>query len=106
AVRGVAAQLAQAALLELVEQSDQLAAVVAERVGDRSLRLVRSLAKGNQDGVVVWVESDLLVGGHRPLLRREAEPLEQERRRSDELPRQPGDHDRGGAFRTCDSHVK
>jgi hypothetical protein len=44
AVGRVAAALDEAALLELVEQPDQLSAVVAERVGDRALRLARALA--------------------------------------------------------------
>ena len=41
----VAPALDEALLLELVEQPDELAAVVAERVGDRALRLVRALVE-------------------------------------------------------------
>src|SRR5439155_16788086 len=42
AVVRIATALDQPALLELVEESDQLAPVVAQRVGDRALRLSRS----------------------------------------------------------------
>ena len=45
AVVRVAAPLDEALLLELVEQADELAAVVAERVGDRALRLARALVE-------------------------------------------------------------
>ena len=53
AVARVAAALDEALLLELVEQADELAPVVAERVGDRALRLARALVEREQDGVVV-----------------------------------------------------
>src|SRR5947207_1438497 len=43
AIGGVAAPFDQTGLLELVEQADQLALVVAESVGDRALRLTRPL---------------------------------------------------------------
>ena len=56
AVVRVAAALDEALLLELVEEADELAAVVAERVGDRALRLVRALVEREQDRVVVRVE--------------------------------------------------
>ena len=42
-VRGVALALDQSLLLELVEEPDEPAAVVAERVGDRRLRLAGAL---------------------------------------------------------------
>ena len=52
-VIGISAALDQPSLLELVEQTDQLAAVVAERVGDRTLRLARALVeheRGSRSG--------------------------------------------------------
>jgi len=48
AVVGIAAALDQALLLELVEEADEPAAVVAERVGDRRLRLRRALLEDGQ----------------------------------------------------------
>jgi hypothetical protein len=58
--RWVAPALDEPALLELVQQSDQLAAVVAERVGDRALRLCVSPREHEQDRVVVRVQAGLL----------------------------------------------
>src|SRR5919197_5536966 len=49
----VAVPLDQAALLERVEQADELAAVDAERVCDRRLRLAVALAEEGQYAVVV-----------------------------------------------------
>ena len=89
AVVGVALPLHEPLLLELVQEADELAAVVAERVGDRALRLARALVEHQHHGVVVRVEPGLLVGGHRSFLGREAEPLEQEGRRGHELRRNP-----------------
>src|SRR5512133_2859828 len=85
AVIRVALPLDQAALLELVEQADELAAVVAEGVGDRALRLVRPLVERDQDPVVVRVEAFLLVCLHPTLFRGEAQSLEQECAGSDQL---------------------
>ena len=48
AVVRVAAALDEALLLELVEEPDELAAVVAERVGDRALRLARALVEAGR----------------------------------------------------------
>src|SRR2546429_740404 len=53
AVLGIATALDEPLLLELVEQADELAAVVAQRVGDRSLRLGRPLIEHEQDRVVI-----------------------------------------------------
>jgi hypothetical protein len=86
----IAASLDEPALLELVEQADELAAVVAERVRDRPLGLARALVEHGQDGVVIRVEAGPLVRRDRALLRCEAEPLEQERGRRDELLRELG----------------
>ena len=44
-------------VLELVEQPDELALVVAERVGDRALRLARALVEHGEDRVVVRVQA-------------------------------------------------
>ena len=49
AVLRVALALDEASLLELVEQPDELPAVVAERVGDRALRLVRPSSSSDED---------------------------------------------------------
>ena len=72
-------------LLQLVEQSDQLTTVVAQRVGDRTLRLERALAEHEEDGEVVGVKPRLLVCLQRPLLGCEPEALQQEGGRRDEL---------------------
>ena len=61
AVVRVAAALDEPLLLELVEQPDELAPVVAERVGDRALRLGRALVEQGEDGVVVRVQPGCLV---------------------------------------------
>ena len=74
-------------LLELVEQADELAAVVAERVGDRALRLARSFVEDGEHRVVVRVRGPARsYASSDRSLRGQAEPLEQERRRRDELP--------------------
>ena len=90
AVVGIAAPFDQPALLELVEQPHQLAAVVPEGVGDRSLRFAGALVEHEHHGVVVRMQARLLVRPHGALLGGEAEALEEERRRGDELGRQPG----------------
>ena len=66
--------------LELVEQADELTAVVAERVGDRALRLARPFVEHGQDRVVVRMKAELLVGRERPFLGGHPEALEQEER--------------------------
>src|ERR671934_667540 len=102
----VAPALDETALFELVEQADELAAVVAKGVGDRPLRLVRPLVERDQDRVVIGVKAGLLVGRHRLLFRRIAEPLQQERRGGDELLGEPRYRKRSRELRGCDSHVK
>jgi len=89
AVVRIAAALDEALLLELVEQADELAAVVAEGVGDRALGRVRALVERDQDRVVVRVEPELVVRLRRALLRGVAEPFEEEGRGRDELPGEP-----------------
>ena len=56
AVRRVALALDQPAVLQLVEEPDELAAVVAERVRDRPLRLAGALVEDSQHGVVIRVQ--------------------------------------------------
>ena len=55
AVVRVAAPLDEPTLLEFVQQPDQLAAVVAQRVRDRALRLGRAFAEHEEDRIVVRV---------------------------------------------------
>ena len=78
AVVGIATALDQPLLLELIEQAHKLAAVVAQRVGDRALRLGRPLVEHEQDRVVIRMESSPLVGLHRPFFRGESQLLDQE----------------------------
>jgi hypothetical protein len=85
AVGGIAAALDEPGLLQLVQESDELALVVAERVGDRPLRRELPLVEDGQDRVVVRVDPGLVVRGERALLRRHPELLEQEQGRGDEL---------------------
>ena len=85
AVVGIAAPLDEAALLELVEEPDELAAVVAERVGDRPLRLAGALLEEREHRVLLRAGADgveRLVG---PFLDGEAEPLQQIRRAGEQL---------------------
>jgi EmrB/QacA subfamily drug resistance transporter len=89
-VLGIAPPLDELLLLELVEKADERSAVVAERVGDRSLCLRRTLVEQGEDRVVIRAQAGLLVFVERTLLRGEAEPLEQEEARGDELRRQAG----------------
>jgi hypothetical protein len=100
AVVRVALSLDETMLLELVQQPDQLAAVVAERVGDRALRLAGALVEHEQHTEVVRVEARLLVGGHPAFLGGEAQPLEQERGRGHELCGEP----LGRSLRSGDVH--
>ena len=88
AVVRVALALDELLLLELVEQPDERAAVVAEAVGDLRLRLGSAALEQGEDRVVVRAEPEALVLVERPALRGEAEPLEQEEARGDELRRQ------------------
>jgi hypothetical protein len=72
-----------ALLLELVQEADERAPVVAERVRDRGLRLGQARVEQREDRVVVRVEALLLVHLLRPALGGEAEALEQEETRRD-----------------------
>ena len=92
AVAGVAAPLDQALLLELVEQADELAAVVAERVGDRALRLARALVERRR-GSAWWYgwSPACSYASIALLLRGDAEPLEQERASRRRAPPGSGD---------------
>jgi hypothetical protein len=85
AIVGVAPSLDEPLAFQIVEHSDELPAVVAQRIGDGALRLVRVLDQRDEDGVVVRVEARALVCLERSLLGGEAEALQQERRGSEEL---------------------
>ena len=105
-VVGIATALDKPALLELVEQPDQLPAVITERVGDRALVLARPFAEHDQDRVVVRVKARLLVRLHRPLLGRKAEALEQESGRRDELLGKPRNRCGGRCGEACSAHAR
>ena len=62
AVDRIALALDEAGLLELVQQADEPAAVVAERVGDRGLGAAGALVEQGQHRVVVRARADGLVG--------------------------------------------
>ena len=91
----ISTALDQLLLLELVEQSDQLATVVAQRVGDRTLRLERALAEHKEDRVVVGVKACLFVRLQRPLLGGETEAFQQKGGRREELLRKLDNRRRG-----------
>jgi hypothetical protein len=93
----------EAALLELVEEPDQLAAVVAEGVGDLALRLWCTLADDEENRMVIRVQPLCFVGFERALLDGKAQALQQERRRPDELIGQLRRRPRGWG---CDIHAK
>src|SRR5919204_4967225 len=104
-VLGIALSLEQTTLLELVEEADELAPVVPERVRDRALRLARAFAQDEQDRVVVRVQSGRLVRRHAAVLGRKAEALEQEGGGGHQLLRQPGGRrKRRGRLRSGDAH--
>src|SRR2546421_12705104 len=75
AVRLIAATLDQSALFQLVQQPDELPAVVTERICDRALRLVWVLLERDEDRVMGRAETGALVFAHRLLLRGAGEPL-------------------------------
>ena len=78
AVGGVALALDQAVLLELVEQPDEVATVVTERVRDVPLGLRRAFLQHREYRVMLGIEPGRLEGTVRAILDREAQPLEQE----------------------------
>src|SRR5207244_6133624 len=85
AVVGIATPLDQSALLQPVEQPDQLAAVEPQRVGDRRLHLPRALLEQREHTEVIRREPLLGELGDRPGLERIAEAPEQEDRAGDQL---------------------
>src|SRR5438477_2955722 len=89
-VVGVALALDEALLLELVEEPDERPAVVAQCVGDRRLRLGHTFVEQRENRVVVRIQALLLVDLERAALGGEAEPLEQEDVRRDQLGRKAG----------------
>jgi len=94
AVFRVALSHHQVALLELVQQSHDVASVVAERVGDRRLRLARVLLEQRQHGEVERAEPGALECAVRVILGREAESLQQEGRAREQLLGRAGHHRR------------
>src|SRR4051794_23520437 len=84
-VVGIALALEEALLLELVEQADERAAVVAERVGDRRLGLGHALVEQRENCVVIRAQTRLLVLVEGVLLGAEAKPLEQDEARRAKL---------------------
>src|SRR5207249_2848142 len=100
----------QPGFLELVEKADQPAPVIAERVGNRRLRLDRVLVQNCKDGVVVRALACCLEGLERAGLYRVAEPLEQETRAAHQLERrthaQLHDRTRARRARGCCHGVK
>src|SRR5919202_6420414 len=89
-IAGVAAAFDEATLLELIEPADELPPVVPESIGDGTLRLPRTFVEDGKHSVVVGMQPRSLVRLHRLILGGEAEPLQQECRRSDELLREAG----------------
>src|SRR5581483_10191326 len=87
AVVRIAAALDEAALLERVEEAHELAAVEAQGVRNRRLRLAGALAEEREDAVVVGAEARLLERLHCPHLRADPEPAEEEHRARHELAR-------------------
>ena len=77
-VGGVAASLDETAILELVEQPHELAAVIAESICDRPLCLARPLVQNGEHCMVVGMQAAAFVSLHRLVFGGEAEPLEQE----------------------------
>jgi len=102
----IALALDQPQLLELVEQPDELAAVIPEGVGDRALGVGRSRVEDEHDRVVVRMHADLVVGRHPALFRGESESFEQERRRRDELLGQPRGRAQGDRVGRLDLHLR
>jgi EmrB/QacA subfamily drug resistance transporter len=86
----IAPALDQPTLLESIEHPHELAAVEAQRVGNRSLGLADALGEKGEHRVVVRVESGLLEVGNHPRLDRVAEPPEKKGRVRDELPWEAG----------------
>src|SRR5215831_8620075 len=83
----VAAALDVTLLLEFVEDADELAPVVPERIGDRGLGLASSFVQKREDSVVLRVEAGWLEGLEAAFLDGHAEPLQEERRAQHELAR-------------------
>ena len=71
------ATVTTALLAELVEEPDEPAAVVAERIRDRRLRLAGALLEDGEHGVVVRALAGGFESCHRCVLDRQAETLEQ-----------------------------
>src|SRR5436190_649388 len=85
----VAPTLDQPVGLELVQQPDEPAAVVAERVGDGGLRLAGALVEDREHRMVIRALARGLEGLDGAGLEGVAQALEQEGRARDELERRP-----------------
>src|SRR5436190_7913431 len=85
----VAPTLDQPVGLELVQQPDEPAAVVAERVGDGGLRLAGALVENREHRMVIRALARGLEGLDGAGLEGVAQALEQEGRARDELERRP-----------------
>ena len=87
AIPRVAPALDEALPLELVEEPDEVTAVVAERVGDGRLGLALALVEQREHRVVLRIQSRRLECGERALLDGHAEPLQEEGRAEEQLSR-------------------
>src|SRR5438105_6236581 len=88
AIIWVAAPFDEATVLEVVELSDELAAVEPEHVGDPRLCLRRTLAEEGEHSVLVAREARTLELGHHAQLDRDPDPRQQERRAGNQFLRQ------------------
>lgn len=61
-VARIAAALDEGLSLQLVQETDEVASVVSEGVGDRRLRLTRALVEEREDGKVLWAQPRWLEG--------------------------------------------
>src|SRR5436190_7412804 len=95
----VAFALDERALLETVENPDELASVEHQRVRDAGLRLPRLLAEECQDAVVVEAEAGRLDRFDRARLEAIADAREQERRVLQQLLRKPERRSGWGSIR-------
>jgi hypothetical protein len=90
AILRISSPLDEAAPLELVEEADEVATVVAEGVGDHRLRLTGLLLQEHEHRVVLRRQARRIEGLHRAVPDLPAETLEEERRAREELPRRTG----------------
>src|SRR5581483_1044502 len=89
AVVRIAPALDEPAVLERVEDADELAAIEPEHVGNRRLGLARALVEQREQAVVVRLVARALELGERPRLHHEPELRKQESRALEQLVRDP-----------------